>query len=515
MKTLDEIKNYLANALNQLNLASPELDALSAFLANGIYLDQSLATSIVTESNPATCVLLNSAIKHALSKMYSVFRGKNFKVRVVDGIRPNKSFKAYKYDTFAELNGYKLVYAKEYDFHVGEDITATKTSGIDLILCKEVRTGAFLGQGSYKFNILESDISEDIAIYKPNSAVTTDTSSSFDSNYEQTIYSDIDEMTHDEVIKTDNQMHGKDKILVITDVDFSVTLFNSNKFNDDTYYYYRYLPYLSIEDMSNLMSDINENLDSLDKVKALLKKFKYFENFDITGDELVIYEGESEYDISGAKSQSSLPLDRESNIDNIFWLSSVKFTGNDMIRSTNDVLDKFKTTFNGRYENAVAYEESDNDTGYVKKIIIYYIPKVNGAPITTSDIDRFKSSINKMQYNSLVEIEISESTPTRQIYVIFLNVKASKDVTGEIHDVLLNESYSMLSGNPSYNNYDPMKVIGELQKINGVISISFDLDRMTSPPYTPESFVNALQPSQTTIGSYYNLTDSIQCTYVD
>ena len=518
MKTLTEINNYLVNALKQLNLASPELDALSAFIANGIYLDQSLATSIVTESNPATCILLNSAIKHALGKMYSVYRGKNLIVRVASGLTPTTTFTAYKYDTFSEMNGYKLVYANQYSFTKGISVDPDKRpSGIDLILCKEVKTGAFLGQSSYKFNLLESNVSEDLTVYKPGTATGSVDKNSFDVDFQQRLYRDLDEMTYDEAIKANNSDEDIDRILAITDTDYSVTLFNSQRFKKDTYYYYRFLPYLSMADMSNIISDINQDRIGLEVVKDLLGKFKFFNNFDISENELMLYgEGHSGSGhttwTTDAHLYSALPTDRQSNIDDIFWLSSVKFTSNNMIKSTNDVLNKFKTTFDGRYENVVAAEETDGQSGFVKKITLYYIPK--NYDLTESEISYFKDSIRKMQYNSQVEIEVegaqksSYDSDLTTWGALYLLIDSDIDVTSEVDAIIKDASNKTLTGDITIETYKPMELINSIQKLEHVKSVNFDIRK-----YSPQGSTDLVESLKSRClespGKYLSLTNRV------
>lgn len=229
MRTLTDFTNELDLSISKLGINSLEVQSLKILLADSLYLNESEGTSIVLESNPATCLLLNSSIMHACGKGYSVFRGLNPRVSLM-GLTCTTSRSVKKYDEFLSIQGYKLIYARDYDFVINNVYT------IDLILARDVESGYFKSNNRLAYNIAQKDISEDFYLYSVNNLGS----------------SPIDIIDH-----IPNSLGNLD-VIGLTISDYGIKLLSLGRFNNDQTFYYKFVPYLTeTVDLTELINSIN------------------------------------------------------------------------------------------------------------------------------------------------------------------------------------------------------------------------------------------------------------------
>lgn len=202
MKTREEIQNEIQSIADGLNLSGQVINATINLLTNVKYTTLYETASLVLESSASRCVVLNSAITHARSLMYSVKRGINQKI-LIKNIQPTVSFKVNKFDVAHSLSGKYLLYAEDYEFIEGTscDIEVIVTNKKPLVFSKEVTD-----LNKFCVDFLQPNISSSIEvkideIKKPHT----------------TLFKDI-------------IIEGTNKVMDLTGMDYSVSIVNSNGF---------------------------------------------------------------------------------------------------------------------------------------------------------------------------------------------------------------------------------------------------------------------------------------------
>lgn len=162
MDTLLTIQNRLSTIAKNANISGPAVDGLVSLLSESIYRGQVGNVTELLEGSFSRCRLLNSAITHAADRGHSVFRGNNQSF-LLKGVMAIEDFDVRKFDIALEVNGYYLVYDKDYSFKSG-----VVRNDIRLILCTDVKersTTITVGQSQIRINFLFDNISDDIDVF--------------------------------------------------------------------------------------------------------------------------------------------------------------------------------------------------------------------------------------------------------------------------------------------------------------------------------------------------------------
>lgn len=386
MKSLAQIISDLDSIISDLNLTSVEVQALKLFLANAIYQNEALGSSIALEGNPLTCVNLNSAIMHAAKNKYKVFRGKNPRMTIV-GLAPTQDFSVKKYDTFAEVQGYKFVYAEDYDFVYSVN-PALKP--INLILTKDTIEGSFDAVNQYSYDIPNS-LSEDLMLYD---------------------LPDGDPNNRSEILLKDlvNADDDTSAVYQLTISDFEVKLLSIGKFTERGTHYYIGLPLIK--------EDVH-----LSELVLAISSVPYFmsmnlEPSSIASEGYSIITSNTELGFSAVTQYTNRGtgyteyydfvedvMEPEKDLDKIFLNSVTQYNTGNSIKTTSDVNDVIaKLTV--EYFDKVDCHITNNDT-----LIVYYTLKnPNNAP-NAAWFDKLIGEIQKVYYNDSLIIEAGNFNP--------------------------------------------------------------------------------------------------------
>lgn len=344
MQTLQEIIDDLQDIAEKKNYQGATVDALIYLLASSIYKNNLSSIVTILESSGSKCTLLNSAIQHALDKMYSVPRGKNEHITITNA-RPIESFSVKKFDECQKIGKYKLLYAKDYTFNNNE------MYDIELVLCTELLTEKVVAANKKYLKATLSDYSEDVAFYV---------------NGEEMPYAKSLNVSLDPSVRYLNK-EVDSPYLMLTNTDFSLLMWVYDNANPTMYF-----------DANNTFSFKSPKYleESIDK-----SKIKNLKEFDISSNDNV----KSEILITNRSN-------REIDVNNIFLASCVSDKSNNIIRSINDIQDIFLTYFvKGNILNANTTIDRDN-------INIYYLLMDYTSEIPEEQIDEFMDYLDKAFY---------------------------------------------------------------------------------------------------------------------
>jgi len=369
MKTLSDIQSEINKTIESLGMEGEINNLLGNLLSYSIYLNEVNSTSTVIESSPVRCLNLNSAIIHAQGKGYNVFRGSNQKINLWDkeikddeesdektGVLViNTDYSVKKYDVAIEVGGVKLVYAQDYNFWVGESNKDTSLPFyVTLIATRSIETKTITIDETLKTRILipESNISQDLVIYN-----SSGTELNWTSNYSEFL-------------------KNPSLILVLTDSDYGISLFNINGFKIGDSITIKWLPY----------TDIQVDVDSI----KVIDQFELPENINSYAE---LINGNIE-----------VPLQKTTDKQLINLMATNCFLGNFQLRTNSDLRYIIKSYFIEYFnEVEVIYNYSENPS--VDNITVNYI-LIDGVDDSNLDslIEQFEIEA-KTSYNILSNFE--------------------------------------------------------------------------------------------------------------
>lgn len=380
MKSLAQVISELDSVLTDLDLNSVEIQALKLFFANSLYLNEALGTSISLESNPLTCLNRNSAIMHAAANKYKVFRGKNPRATLF-GLTPTQDFKVKRYDTFLELEGYKLVYANDEVFTFG------RTDPFDVILTKDVIAGSFDVTNKYSYTIT-TPLSEDIVLYD--------------------VIENSDEY---QVIELKDKINANDDsstVYQLTISDYGVKLLSLNKFVEHNTHYYKALPLIE----ENV--DLQELLESISSVPYFMSAdvsdgIRWY-GIAVTNSELGFYAVTS-YTKLGSGSTTYYDyirnvMEPESDMDKIYLNSITQANTGDSMKSTADltrVISKLTSDYYNKVYCFIQPLVAPHD-GITEELVVYYTLRNESNEPNVAWLNNVINQIGLMYYNSSMDI---------------------------------------------------------------------------------------------------------------
>lgn len=437
MKSLSNIITELDSVISSIGINSTEVQALKLLLANSIYINESEANSLVLESTPITCLHLNSAIMHAASKGYSVFRGKNPRC-LVYGLTPKRSLEVHKYDTFLDIQGYKLVYGDDYLFT--PSVSITESNPIKLILTKKVESGSFNAIGSYSITI-GNNVSEDLYLYTIDSE---NLRINWELNKIINAYSD-----------TNNSIYQ------VTVADYAVKLLSINAFIDGVTFLYRYLPLL------------DSDATSIDVIIGAINKIP---DFNLIGNSI-------KTDIKSNPTIFYEPWNpKASNLDKIYLDSLHFIQTNNVIKSTSD-LQYIVDSLSNQIFAGTKVRFNTSDVPFVVTIYYNLKPDLNEYTVTDERLNDLADKIRDSYYTEGIEIDHTsfiKSTPIDDIAKwnpseLTIKYKSEKDLGTDIRKKLRDMELTYLGG-----EFNPSEIPYKLQlELNELSFIGFE--------YTPTS----------------------------
>ena len=421
MDGLITIKNKLTEIANKLNIESAEVTTIIDLLANAIYLDELNCTNVVLEGNCTTATKMNSVIIHALDRMYHVGRGSNrsFKMKV----KPLITYSVKKFDVCFEYDGFKWVFAEDYNFNNGVEII------IKLILATDIlRISSTTSSGDYCVRFVNAnDVSEDVILIR---------------NQDDKILTWTDNINYYNA----NSNNDADYLL-LTDVDYSVIVYSDEAvFSSIGDYSVKYLKYID-ED-----SDVTTNSKATEYITEMLEE--------VTINNLAhkIGDGESVKDLKVYDK-----IYRDSDPSKLVSRLQVYYDSNFTIRSTADIQNVVAAAMPDRVVS------TNSVIGDDKILHVYYLCEEFGDELSNAEIAEVKSKV-KFAYNvGLDDLDLERATQkistSRQINFII-------KVTNESVKLAIDEVANEYSHRIGYQ-VNCAELAVSVARIDGVISLQW------------------------------------------
>jgi hypothetical protein len=160
MYTLEEFKSATNKVISNSNLTGVVAEALGNVISNALYLNEINSINTVLESSFTRSTLLNSRIQHASDLMYSVPRGRNQVIDIVNAVATT-NISVKKYDLLAFTNGLYLYYNEDFKATQGEQIPSLK-----LLVSDSEVTEIKLNVSNKMYFDIDGPISNDIFMYR-------------------------------------------------------------------------------------------------------------------------------------------------------------------------------------------------------------------------------------------------------------------------------------------------------------------------------------------------------------
>lgn len=475
MISREQIKANLQKIAENYGYSGESTEMIIDMLTYLSYHNQIEILNATQESSLSTAKLINSKIVQCMSVMYSVYRGKNAKVKL--HFRNNTLIKKNRLDLIYESNSFKLytdsvlslepstigsdgkeilytiecIFAKDTKFVTEVEVTEQNKFFIDAIVDKRV-----LG-----------NLSEDVKVTIDD--VEYPTTRNFYEHINQPIYNPLEE------ISETNQL---DKLFILTIPDYGIRVFKKGYIdsNGNTKGYFETNKTVKIECLTYTTAE-EINVDEFNKIIVPGTILIPFSGYREDG-KTPIVEGDT-----GRELLNEIP--RETS-NSILYNANSSTRTQSQILSNSDVNVLFSEYFIDVIQSAINWYNKDTDTLY-----IYYVPKVVGNTITqlrvNSFVDKYKSYFITQNIAPVKGIQLS----------VYVNLEIYITDTNEINDAVqaIFDKYA--------NRLNP---IGEDTLIN-TKAIYAEISRLSTVSYINKYTYTRFLSEDKTIDQY-NTTES-------
>lgn len=555
MLSKDQIRNALLQVAENNNLTGDSVNLLVNELTYSLYHEQLEITNAIQESNLSTAYLLNSKIRNCMNVMYSVFRGRNCRVKL--NFQNNTLIQKNKFDVLYTSNTFK-VYAEEalnlvpsvdeggvkgYNkYQIIGILADTNLYEVDITVNEE---------SQYYIDMIEdrkvlSELSEDIQVFingieypttrnfydhiqqsiplKNNDAYKIGTSYYYVSGIDWIQVPETDPLVNDFIIKGELSSTTQlpklpsgdlDAIFVLTIPDYGIRLFKRGYFNINDEVKIRALKYTTVD-------QINSDEFSKITIPGTYLTTRLTKSNEVRRSPELGEDGLPTYLDNGIVKE----IERDNNKSLLYTANFYERLQAKML-SKSDINNLFTEYFIEQVRNAINWYDGkkDEDGKLIDfkqgKIYIFYVPKINKDYITN---DQFNAFIIKYGSYFISNNMIAVSGVLLTIDVdLILYMNDSIEIGDSIENIFNNyanqlndpnnlgtnllkpkQIFADISKLPTVDYIDELSYISYTNEYNGATESLFNAEVQLLPPTSVFD-----EDSQINIPTYYQFNLNI------
>lgn len=518
MISKDQIRSTLLQVAVNNNLVGESVNLLVDELAYSLYHSQIEVMNAVQESNLSTAKLLNSKIRSCMNVMYSVFRGRNARVKL--NFQNNTQIKKSKFDVIYTSNTFKVYAEKAEDLSPSVDQGSTgynKYTLIGILANKDLyesEVEVTLSKQYYIDMIIDreviSNLSEDVQILI--NGVEYPTTRNFYDHIQQALplknndayligdkYYYVKGVDWIEIPESDplvkslkikGELVSKtqlpslpsenlDSIFVLTIPDYGIRLFKRGYFNTSDKVTIRALKYTTV-------NEINSDEFSKITIPGTILTGPLDISNEVKRSSQLDPEGNPTYLDNGIIREITRD-DEKSLLYNANLYERLQAT----ILSKSDINALFSEYFIEQVRSAINwYDDKGQDNFNEGTVYIFYVPKIDKDYILDSQMDDFKN-----KYGSYF-ISKNLTSVIGQLLLIDVQVTLylsdSNELSTDIENIFNNYSNQLNDPNNWDNNVlKPKQIFAEISKLSTVDYIDELLyEQYTNPSGIKESLLD-------------------------
>lgn len=439
MRSRDQIKSVLKSKADNYGYKGEAVDMIIDMLTYVAYNNQIEVLNASQESSLSTSKSINSKIKQCVDLMYSVYRGKNARVKLL--FRNKTLLTKNKFDLLYESNTFKIYAENVFRFDpstIGPDgrENVYLVTGILSKESKYVTEVEVTSNNKYFIDVkldgfLLSNISEDIKV--SIDGLEYPTTRNFYDHVNQPIYNPNEEISDSNPL---------DKLFVLTIPDYGVRIFKKGYIdhNGEVFGYFEVNKVVRIECLTYTRAD-EINIDEFNKII-------------IPGTELVM-------DDPSIPPRTLVQEVKREDSNSILYNANFSTRTQSEILSVSDINVLFTEYFIDEIENSINWYDVQSDNLYV-----YYVPRNKGFELpagkVTSFIQNYKSYFITQSIVPIKGVLIT-------VYVtIELYINDSTEISHSIQSIFNRYSHVLNPKNATKSFMNLKPIISEISRLPSV-----------------------------------------------